>query len=104
LIRPGLAGFEVTGDKKIADAISKGHAYGKHVLGEGQFDGATPGEFADIIQNVMENPSVTRALSNGRTAYYDANSGLVVIVNPNASDFGTAFVPANPLQYFNGLK
>ena len=90
--------------EKVANAISKGHAYAKHVLGEGQFNGATTSEFADIIQSVMENPSAERALSNGRTAYYDANSGLVVIVNPNASDFGTAFVPANPLQYFNGLK
>jgi filamentous hemagglutinin len=100
-----LLAAKTTKCEKVADAISRGHAYAKHVLKEGQFDGATASEFADMLQFVMEHPSATRALSNGRTAYYDANSGLVVIVNPNAADMGTAFVPANPSQYFyNTIK
>lgn len=43
-------------------------------------------------------------LSDGRTAYYDKASGTEVIVNPNAGDFATTFVPRDPLQYFENLE
>ena len=101
---PGAASIdEIPSSKAIADSISQGHAFEKHVLQEGQYGGITQDEFATHIQEVMDNPTMSKSLSNGRSAYYDEASGTVVITNPNAADWGTAFVPRNPLKYYNDL-
>lgn len=88
----------------IADAIANGHAFDKHVIDEGMYGDISQSEFADHIQAVLDNPTMSQSLSAGRSAFYDEASGTVVIVNPAAADYGTAFVPKNPLQYFQGLK
>lgn len=88
----------------IADAIANGHAFDKHVIGEGMNGDIGQSEFADHIQAVLDNPTMSQSLSAGTSAFYDEASGTVVIVNPAAADYGTAFVPKNPLQYFQGLK
>ncbi|MCD6040374.1 MAG: hypothetical protein K0R24_1663 [Gammaproteobacteria bacterium] len=89
----------------IAERIANGHAFDKHVIKQGEFPGInSQEEFADYIQNVMDNPSSTRTLSNGRTAYWDEGSGTVVIHNPIAQDAGTAFKPTGGREYFDRLK
>jgi hypothetical protein len=83
-----------------AEEIAGGHAFAKHA---GQFPGvSTPGQFAKVIEGVMENATQVRSLSGGRTAFWQ--DGVVVIRNPGAVDGGTAFVPTNGLQYFQGLR
>lgn len=90
----------------IADAIANGHAFDEHVVGQGLYGDISPSEFTDHIQSVLDNPTLSRTLSAGRSAVYDEASGTVVIVDPASADFGTAFVPTKlaPLQYFNTLK
>lgn len=83
-----------------AEEIAGGHAFAKHA---GQFPGVTtPGQFAKVVEGVMENASHVRSLSGGRTAFW--KDGVVVIRNPGAVDGGTAFVPTNGFQYFQGLR
>ncbi|MFA5952536.1 MAG: RHS repeat-associated core domain-containing protein [Hyphomicrobium sp.] len=83
--------------------IAGGHAFVKHVVQGGEFLGIrTRAEFASIIENVMENASDIRQLSGGRTAFW--RNGVVVIRNPRTADGGTAFVPTNGIQYFEGLR
>lgn len=61
-------------------------------------------QFAAHIESVVNNPSSFRALSGGRTAYWDNVSGTVVIRSPKAVDGGTAFRPVNGQVYFDGLR
>jgi filamentous hemagglutinin len=85
--------------------MSKGHAYGKHVVEKGEFpDIRSPGECAAEIDRVMTNPTHTRQLSGGRTAYRDDKTGTVVIHNPKAADQGTCFKPTDGKSYFDNLK
>jgi filamentous hemagglutinin len=98
-------GSRVGAPSKIAEDISGGHAYGKHVVKNGEFPGVkSPGEFAAEIDRVMTNPTHTKSLSKGRTAYWDDKTGTVVIHNPNAADQGTCFRPTDGKAYFDNLK
>ena len=88
-----------------AEEIAGGHAFDKHVIHQGQFPGVTTSpQFATEIENVINNASEVRPLSNGRTAYWDSSSGTVVIRNPGAVDGGTAFKPTQGKTYFDNLK
>jgi filamentous hemagglutinin len=96
-LRGYLAGQEIAG----------GHAFEKHVLQEGAFEGlgiSTRDQFARHIENVINNPTATRQLSGGRTAYWDDATNTVVIRNPRSADGGTAFQPVNGRAYFDALK
>ncbi|WP_438287399.1 VENN motif pre-toxin domain-containing protein [Paraburkholderia phenoliruptrix] len=89
-----------------AEEIANGHAFDKHVIDQNEFGGSitTQQQFANQIENILNNPSATKQLSNGRSAYWDDASGMVVIRNPNAADGGTAFKPTNGKSYFNNLR
>ena len=92
-----LAGQEIAG----------GHAFEKHVVQQAEFKGLGIGsreQFASHIENVVNNPTASRQLSDGRSAYWDSTSGTVVIRNPRAADGGTAIQPANSRAYFDGLR
>ncbi|MEZ5901351.1 MAG: hypothetical protein R3D51_17875 [Hyphomicrobiaceae bacterium] len=81
---------------KISEAIAAGHAFTKHILAFGEFRGLgirTRKQFADHIESVMRNPTASKSLSGGRSAYWDDASSTVIIHNPRASDGGTAFQP-----------
>jgi hypothetical protein len=85
----------------VADEISGGHAFDKHVIEQGEFPSvSTRGQFASTIEDAVMNGE-SRVLSGGRTAYW--NDGTVVIRNPGAADGGTAFRPTNGYDYFLGL-
>lgn len=84
--------------KRIADEISGGHAFDKHVVERGEFPGVTTREqFAGLIEDAVMNGE-SRVLSRGRTAYW--NEGTVVIRDPGAPDGGTTFRPAKGYNYF----
>jgi filamentous hemagglutinin len=96
-LRGQLAGKEIAG----------GHAFEKHVLDKGEFKGLgirTREQFANHIENVVNNPTASRQLSGGRSAYWQDSTGTVVIRDPRAADGGTAFQPTNGRAYFDGLR
>lgn len=76
------------------------------MIDQNEFGGSitTQQQFANQIENILNNPSATKQLSNGRSACWDDASGMVVIRNPNAADGGTAFKPTNGKAYFNNLR
>ncbi|MCU6368761.1 hypothetical protein [Enterobacter quasiroggenkampii] len=91
----------------VGKEIAGGHAFEKHVLQQGEFTGLgirTRARFARHIENDVKNPTSTKELSNGRSAYWDQSTGTVVIRNPKASDGGTAFRPVNGRAYFDNLR
>ena len=89
-----------------AQRIAGGHAFEKHVLTQGEFPGfiRTRQQFTDHIADVMSNPTASRTLGGGRTAFWHEGTGTVVIRNPRAADLGTAFQPTNGRAYFDGLR
>jgi hypothetical protein len=90
---------------KIAQSISTGHAYEKHVVGEKLFpEVKSEKDFKDLIAKVIANPTHHRKLENDREAFYDKPSNTIVIYNPRARDKGTCFRPRAGLKYFEGLK
>jgi RHS repeat-associated protein len=87
--------------------IASGHAFEKHVITQGEFQGLgirSQEQFASHIESVVENPTASRQLSGGRTAYWDDATRTVVIRNPRAADGGTAFQPVNGRAYFDALR
>lgn len=88
-----------------AEEIAGGHAFDKHVIQNGEFPGITTrAQFSGQIENVINNASDVKILSNGRTAYWDSSSGTVVIRNPSAADGGTAFKPTQGKATFDRLR
>jgi filamentous hemagglutinin len=73
-------------------------------VAERQFPGiASRAAFATLIQGIIDHPTASRPLSSGRTAYWDAASGAVVIANPHDRDGGTCFKPRAGRPYFDHL-
>lgn len=89
-----------------AREIAGGHAFGKHVLSQGEFSGfiRTRQQFLKRIESVLNKPTAIKTLKNNRTAYWHQETGTIVIRNPNALDGGTAFQPRNGFTYFQNLK
>jgi len=97
------AQYQLLNNRLIAEEISGGHAFGKHVLTQGEFPGwiRTRAQFQQHVESVLNNPTAVRQLSGGRTAYWHEPTGTVVIRNPRAVDGGTAFQPRDGVRYFN---
>lgn len=85
---------------KIAD----GHAFSKHIGEFSPLGITTERQLARHIDAVMAEPSAVRSLSRGRTAFWDSETGTVVIRDPVHADGGTAFIPKRGIDYFNGLQ
>lgn len=101
---PTVVGMARDEFRLASQQISRGHAYSKHVIDRGEFPGiSTQEEFAGHIEAVMNNPSASRNLSNGRSAYWDDASGTVVIRDPRSPDGGTAFKPTRGRAFFEDL-
>lgn len=91
--------------REVAQRIAGGHAFEKHVVRGGEFPAITTREaFAAQVTKIIRERADVKALKDGRTAYWDGASGTVVIVNPSASDGGTAFKPAAGKAYFDQLR
>lgn len=84
-------------NRATAERISAGHA------GDSNGAGGHMEEFpeaagdreilADIIEGIRDEPSETKPLSGGRVAYWDDDSGIVVITNSRDPNSSTAFRP-----------
>jgi hypothetical protein len=88
-----------------ARRIASGHAWRKHVIERNEFPGiATQDEFAELIDGIMTSQALpTKELSRSRKAWWDSQTGCLVIADPNHPDAGTAFKPLNGECYFNSL-
>jgi filamentous hemagglutinin len=85
-----------------ARRIAGGHAFDKHVIQRGEYpEISTREEFADLIDEVMSNPTDSKSHEDGRTAYWHDDLGTVVVTNPHDPDGGTAFRPREGRQYFD---
>lgn len=82
------------------------HAFGKHVIKQGEFSGIanTPAQLKQVVEKILTNPTVTKNLSGGRTAFWDNATGAVVIVNSKNPAKSTVFQPKNGFTYFQNLK
>jgi filamentous hemagglutinin len=89
-----------------AQEIAGGHGFQKHVLEQGEFAGIgirTRQQYAEHIENVLNNPSSIRYTSDGRSFYLQESTGTVVVRNSKAVDGGTAFQPKNWGEYISQL-
>jgi len=60
-------------------------------------------DFATTIDGVMKN-NPPKFLSEGRVAYYDESTNILVIRDPNTADGGTCFRPTEGKPYYDRLK
>ena len=87
--------------RALANQIAAGHAWPDH---KHEFpEVASPGEFALLIQTVLQAPSAERKLEGGRTAFWHDQSATIVIINPADADGGTAFRPDAGWMYFESV-
>jgi filamentous hemagglutinin len=89
-----------------AQEIAGGHGFQKHVLEQSEFAGIgirTRQQYAEHIENVLNNPSSIRYTSDGRSFYLQESTGTVVVRNSKAADGGTAFQPKNWGEYISQL-
>jgi len=89
-------------NKLIAEKISGGHSYAKHVILQKEFPGFSRRQFESHIRNILNNPSEMKNLSKGRTGYWDEISETVIVRNPFAKDGGTAFRPTTKKEFYDG--
>lgn len=104
-----------TGNGAISAKIGAGHAYGKHVVTNGEFAAgktiaglAMPSKpvvnsvatFQSHILTAMGS-ATTKALTKGRKAWWYATTGTIVIYDPKNVDCGTAFRPINGKSYYD---
>jgi|GEM_PF-5548539 len=92
-------------NSKIAEKISDGHAYEKHVEKKGEFpDIESREDFKKHIEDVMNNPDDFKQLRNGREAYWDDETETIVISDPNNPDGGTAYRAYEGKQSYEKLE
>ncbi len=84
--------------ESTAQRIAGGHAFTEHAS---ELGFKTPAEMAAHIRRVMANPTATRNLQRGRTAYWDERTQTVMIRDPSRADLGTVFRPEKGRQYFD---
>ena len=100
----GLVDSGVITHDDIASKIASGHAWGKHVddpTGDLHGEFGSQEEFAAKIKDIITSPDDVKDLENGRKAWWNDASGIVVIYNPNDVDKGTSFKPKNGKKYFD---
>jgi len=91
----------------IAEQISKGHAFEKHILHQGEFPGwiRTHKQLQIHIETIL-NSNNTKKLYIGkeRTVYCNKDSHTVIIHNPHAADGGTVFQPPTSIEKFLEMR
>jgi hypothetical protein len=102
--------------------IAYGHAFDKHVLGEGNRDGeefkkgrriagkAFPNEsittreqFAKLLQDIVEKTKSKKPSEKfrGKFYYWDDRTGTFIVYDPRNRDRGTAFRPFRGKKYYD---
>ncbi len=90
----------------FGEALAAGHAFEKHISEFENLGIRTRSGLASLADQIVRDAKGenVRELSGGRTAYWDARTGTVVIRDPNSADAGTIFRPKNGRDYFENLK
>jgi RHS repeat-associated protein len=90
----------------IGDEISNGHAWDKHAGEFGELGIQNRSQFGKFIDRIVGNArgASVRNLQGGRTAFWDDETGTIVIRNPRDPDGGTAFRPTGGKDYFNNIR
>jgi len=91
----------------VGEKIANGHAFEKHVTQQAEYQNlgiTNRAQFAKHIDSVITNPTATKNLVRGRTAFWDEASGTIVIRDPKSLDGGTAFRPKAGRKYFDDLE
>ena len=57
--------------------------------------------FGDFIARILRNPTEKRPLKEGRSAYWDEETGTIVVRDPKHPDGGTAFRPKTGKRYYH---
>jgi RHS repeat-associated protein len=65
-------------NKFIAEEISGGHAFSKHVVKQNEFPGFTRNQFEEHLRNILNNPTEMKSLARNRTGW-DQKSGTLII-------------------------
>lgn len=89
------------GGTSAGTCIASGHAWAKHgaeFSDLGITSARQLGSFADDVMARASGADV-RALARGRTAYWDRNTGTVVIRDPRSVDGGTVFRPEETIAW-----
>jgi len=87
---------------KVAAQIAQGHAYRVHVVEQDEFSEIkSDKEFRKLIERIISNPSSWKPLQDGRTAYWDKETGTIVIHDPTGRDGGTAFRTKTGKRFYN---
>lgn len=93
---PGVSNPEATN-------IANGHSFPDH---KREFPGVeTREDFAKVIDGVILNPTQSKTdLNNGRKGYWDDVNGILVVIDPQDADNGTAYKPENGKADFDKLE
>src|SRR5439155_10817131 len=89
---------------RIAENIATGHALEKHLIEYSEIGIQDATEFKVYVDSVMLNPTSYKPLERGRVGFLDESTGTVVIYDPKNPDLGTAFIPPDPVGYYNNLR
>ena len=89
-------------NRLIAEELASGHAFGKHVLEQGEFPGVrTRAQFASEIEEFLNSPdTVMKNGANGKTYYWNDAKGTFLVRNPHSPEGGTYFRPEAGRAYF----
>jgi len=91
--------------KKIARAIAFGHAYEKHAANVSEAgELITQSSFESLILETLLNPEKVRKIEAGRSKYWNAQEGFLVIVNPLDPDLGTAYWPIGGIDGYKVIR
>jgi hypothetical protein len=88
-------------NRYIAEEISQGHAFKKHVIKQKEYPGFTRLQFKQHIEKILNRPDEIKYLKDNRMAFWDYKSETVVIRDPGRKDGGTAFRPRFRKEYFD---
>ncbi len=58
-------------------------------------------DLASILSGIGPGPG--KPLKNGRAAWFDDHTGIVLIFNPGSADKGTAFIPRQGRSYYDKI-
>jgi hypothetical protein len=89
---------------EVAESASD-HAYDKHKKDQGEFRNLSNKlELIHLVKKIIKEHLEWKRLDDNRTAYWDEDSGTVVIHNPNVADQGTVHQPRDGKKYYDELK
>jgi hypothetical protein len=66
--------------------------------------GASDQEISDFLDDIINNPSDSFTKPDGREGYFDEDTGVVIIINPNKPESSTSFIPDNPAKWWDEWK